>query len=784
MSKKILVSLSYKLDKQIRYNKIITQFKKKGYEIKRFNYRDEFFKPDMLVSFIEDIKGKNKNIERISLISNIKDIIFSSYRCYNSLIDDFVYFISNRNGNKLLLFDSNDVKRDFYRELSNFTGTENETLQGKIYLNLDFDKYQPLFIFMKSNYNSSYFDSLSNFNFKQKVNKKKVNKVYYYKGSSFKFQSDGQAVTEKVVLKKELNNKINLDLTKIQEISRYNYIYNIILEIYKMQDKKIADEFLLSYFDSLKKINLRKQEEICNSIIESIKDKKKSFSHIADLLSLLLRLKVDRFKIFKKFISEKGFSCELVPNKANYMELNIFYQIVCTYLKMKDFEKCRKLCEGHLKNYEFDFKILEIYAKCLNKLNLKDKLRNVCHKLLSLDSNNNIALRFIDKYSLEIKNQSKLDKEVIVLLKGKSRYNVARYFIDNLSQIYNKLGYKTKIIDSSSDDTDDLFNILLTNKVKFVLAVNGKVIKYFTEELAYFPNINFVSKYADHPVYHYNRLLSPLENETILCVDKTHKKFIKEVLNLDSIFVPAGAHINFDNNIVEKDNDILFAGTIKDPEFFRTEWLKFGGLISEIFDELAEYALSKEFLDIQNDVDYILKCKGIDLKRNHKKDIYKCARLVDKYARNYRRIKVLNALKGFNVKVFGSGWHKFIENKKGYSINNSIDFEKLIEEIKKSKILINVIPEFSYNGHERIFNGMYYGTAVVTNTNEYLRNNFKDNEDIIYYKWKEIDQLPNILNKLLDNEDKLKKITRNGQKKVAKSHTFLHRAKEILSYIE
>lgn len=73
--------------------------------------------------------------------------------------------------------------------------------------------------------------------------------------------------------------------------------------------------------------------------------------------------------------------------------------------------------------------------------------------------------------------------------------------------------------------------------------------------------------------------------------------------------------------------------------------------------------------------------------------------------------------------------------------------------ISRSKISVNVMPWFKQGAHDRVFNSMLNGAVCVTDTSGYLKDNFIDGENIIFYNLENIDAAADKIKRLLTNHD-------------------------------
>ena len=376
------------------------------------------------------------------------------------------------------------------------------------------------------------------------------------------------------------------------------------------------------------------------------------------------------------------------------------------------------------------------------------------------------------------------EKNCIILFKGGFQYNVVNYFVDDLAESFVKLGFTSRVIDLTKNDfAAKLQEQINKGNIKCFFAFNGIGLPSLGE-LAVELKVPFINFYLDSPIYHLQRLQYKSENLKIIFIDKNDLQFSNEILNQEASFIPHGAFTKLNSAGVSKNKSgIIFAGSITKPELLRNQWLKLGKAIGEIYDSLLEYVINKEYFNIKHDVDYILKVKGIELSMEQKKTIYFNSIFVHKYVRQYRRLKVLEALKDFKIDLYGNGWNT-VPIHPNHTYHGAVDFLELIERVKKSSLMLNVLPEFIYGGHERIFTAMYHGTACLTNYNAYLKTNFENGKDLLFYSMRDLKQLPDQLSVWLSDKMALEQIARSGMEKVKTHHTWLNRAQDLLHLIE
>ena len=91
----ILLIFLNNLERTDEFNRIIDEFDKNGYKMYLLDNikEDQFFSFDELPNLVDFYKKGYKNVNKTVVLSNSRDLIFFWYRCYNSVADDFIYFI-------------------------------------------------------------------------------------------------------------------------------------------------------------------------------------------------------------------------------------------------------------------------------------------------------------------------------------------------------------------------------------------------------------------------------------------------------------------------------------------------------------------------------------------------------------------------------------------------------------------------------------------------------------------------------------------------------------------
>jgi len=141
------------------------------------------------------------------------------------------------------------------------------------------------------------------------------------------------------------------------------------------------------------------------------------------------------------------------------------------------------------------------------------------------------------------------------------------------------------------------------------------------------------------------------------------------------------------------------------------------------------------------------------------------------------RNQIVNELRniGFNIKVFGRGWH---EHKDTYSF---IEGQDLIHEINLAHVLLDISNKTTAWPH-RIFEASACGTPVLTVNREDTALMFKENEEIVTYDNEA--ELALYLSMMLNNKVATRDMGLCGQKRCYRQHDISVRIKELIAIIE
>jgi len=175
-------------------------------------------------------------------------------------------------------------------------------------------------------------------------------------------------------------------------------------------------------------------------------------------------------------------------------------------------------------------------------------------------------------------------------------------------------------------------------------------------------------------------------------------------------------------------------------------------------------------------------------------DIYKKVKLSEEEKREYgfdicfvggpfkKRLDVLSKLKEFNLGVFGDGWEGYLLKHSGRVVGfykGKAMGEKVLKIYSASKIVMNIHHDQSVHGvNTRTFDIPACGAFEMVDYKPDMENLFSVGKEIVCFK--SDDELVEMIRYYLSHPQERKMIAESGSKRVLSSHTWTHRAKQVV----
>ena len=243
----------------------------------------------------------------------------------------------------------------------------------------------------------------------------------------------------------------------------------------------------------------------------------------------------------------------------------------------------------------------------------------------------------------------------------------------------------------------------------------------------------------------------------MLCQDKYYAEFMRKYYNIENAiqFSPAGESAGFINN-KNREYDIVFIGSYH----MLGDWV----IQDEFQMKYYNYMMYNPEYTFEQGLENVLKKEKINIDEEKFFEVlYSLQNVCRKIVYDYR-IKIIETIikSGIKIDVFGDTWKKYDgEYKDNLIIHSEVSVDEALKIWGHSKIGLNIMTWHKAGMTERIANICLSGAVCLTDSSEYLSENFNNNE----------------------NNELRQKIADNAYMVANKKHTWKVRTKEFLCMI-
>lgn len=425
-----------------------------------------------------------------------------------------------------------------------------------------------------------------------------------------------------------------------------------------------------------------------------------------------------------------------------------------------------------------------------------EKMRIMDKKMLNEkeDSVAMLKVTFIyNKYSIYGEN---MEKGIIGIFLGKSTYGALDYFTMEIAQAFQDEGNEVVFINLDNIESANAELRYLDDKnVVGLFGFNGMGINIKLksgEKLSSSLRAKYYGFFVDHTMYQSIRHNGNQSGNTVFFVDRKHTNYAKKYYKTyDNIFyLPHGGTLHEGiEKASSRKKDIVFLGSYQDPNTVVEQICKLDSETNKKIINAVIVTMIDGNLDVNDAFDVLIKNNNFTLSEEEYKYYVNMFRYADQYVRKYYRYLIIKLFleNKIHIDVYGNGWEKFkcSESERKYlHIYKPVEYLESLELMEKYKVVLNIMPWFKDGGHERVFNSMLAGAVCLTDTSEYLLEEFEDDKNIVFYSLHKLDELPNKIKKLLSNPMKMNSIADSGRMVCEDKHTWRHRALKILEIME
>jgi glycosyltransferase involved in cell wall biosynthesis len=327
----------------------------------------------------------------------------------------------------------------------------------------------------------------------------------------------------------------------------------------------------------------------------------------------------------------------------------------------------------------------------------------------------------------------------------------------------------------------------------FIIDINGN---YNLTPLAGRPARMRFSFLIDHPYFHAGKFAGYPHPMTVGVVDATHMTALADRgMKTPVVFLP---HAGPDPELAprpmkERDIDLLFCGNISplvigDVFKDRLAALEKGaqGVVLDAIDHVLE-----EGRDIHSALKEAVAGRGLTLSGFSLDDLRVIITMVKAFAAGKLRLEYLSrliALSGPAIHMVGDlegilGQGSGVEPGPGVVFHGSLPFTEVKAMMRRTKISVNANFTIAGGSHERIWQGMAVGCLTLTNESYFMRANFEENRNILFFP-RRAEEMAETVCRALADSDRLQEMTNSAHEIYAAGHTWEKRVKAILDVFE
>lgn len=326
-----------------------------------------------------------------------------------------------------------------------------------------------------------------------------------------------------------------------------------------------------------------------------------------------------------------------------------------------------------------------------------------------------------------------------------------------------------------------------------VIDINSHLPKLKMEEGGYFLDeihAPFYDIILDHPLYHHDMLKQTIKNFHVICLDQGHKTYIETYYpHIASVHVlpMTGEDIaQGKRDYPQKSIDLFFSGSYTSPKSVAASIEDIPGFLGDLTKDMINLIQKNVSLSQEAAMTALLpSCDEIveELFPLHMQACFLC----DSYIRAWRREQLLIALAESHIAmtICGNGWRNSpLADYKNISIIDDTAFSDTFAYFRQAKITLNIMPEFKHGAHDRVYSAMLNHSLCLTDPTPMLKEQFRDNCELVFYPADDGDALCQTAEALLKDNDKIKTISQQGYEKAITEHTWQNRVEKLLEILE
>lgn len=386
------------------------------------------------------------------------------------------------------------------------------------------------------------------------------------------------------------------------------------------------------------------------------------------------------------------------------------------------------------------------------------------------DEFNSLTVRYLDDEAL-YEDIAKNTAPFFIISGDETCHGVLMSFADELAENLVKYGQAVITTNHKYGDMEGFSS----GKCPFYKGIIGFQAPVLEKDIFRKLNSPKFQMWFDHPAF-FNKMFKELADDYyVLCQDVYNADYLKKYAHVKNAmqFPPAGIDAGLSDN-KNRQFDVVFIGTYNPVITLK---------MNQFETEFTDYLMNNPNKTFEAGLEEMLKNSGLifneDEFRQYMCLLHPVCRNIINYFRNAVVETILKA--GIKLDVFGDTWKQYNGACAGnLIIHPAVSVEESLEIWGHSKVGLNIMTWHKGGMTERIANIMLSGAVCLSDETTYLREHFKEDEEIVLFELNKLNELPDKIKALLNNDALREEITKNAYKKASREHSWSRRAEQLL----
>lgn len=378
-----------------------------------------------------------------------------------------------------------------------------------------------------------------------------------------------------------------------------------------------------------------------------------------------------------------------------------------------------------------------------------------------------------------------------LLISGQSKNKVLTFFAESL-HVYLKEKMDIDLFEASGAvDFIEFKQMVFDKGYVGILTFNGMGLEFKIANeqgnivsLFSLFDIPVVCWMVDHPVFHFDRLSAVVDKKYFIFTSQSHVDFAKSYglihnnHNSKVDLVASNATHDFIPHSLRAYDVVISATWVGHPALF---WQNYDLPLKKVLDEAIEEITASAVCDGMSVLQKVLKHH--DLWPKEERDMVAVIALLHQYAKQFERIKIIDALveSGLKIQIVGNGWEQLYQHKSNVSFLSEVDYEKVKDVYAQSRLVVNLNAE--HGACERVFDAMSVGAIVYSEFSYQLQQYFPNTEGVYFYsKTSPQTQLAKI--KQLIESGETERLGRSLMLLLQEKHQWINRAESLSHWLQ